>query len=92
MTTTVVNIDLGDEFDICIDRRSVFGNPYRVALGRTREQAVAMHRELLRADRELQGMAIKFLTGKRLGCHCKRPERFVQCHGDNYVDLIEGRL
>ena len=67
------------------------GNPYPLAHGYTREQAVDLFREdfieKLRGDDGFRA-AVDKLEGKTLGCYCK-PEA---CHGDVIVAYLRGEL
>ena len=72
-----------DECDgvVRIDRRTRFGNPYRIGRHGTREQVIALYRaELWRRIREsrvsLEELAA--LHGKTLACHCAP----LPCHGE----------
>lgn len=72
-----------------IDRRTQLGNPYRITKARTRGMAIAEHRQMLKNNPLLQKHARQSLAGADvLLCWCA-PE---PCHGQNYVDLLEGTL
>ncbi len=83
MKTTVVNIR-HESFDILIDRRTPFGNPFRIGRDGTREEVIEKFRVWLPKQAWLMDM-IEQLRGKRLACWCK-PE---PCHGDVYVEILE---
>lgn len=76
-----------EPFDVCIQRGTRWGNPYKaeeVGL----EEALRLYRKHL--WRQIKRNAItleqlRFLYGKRLGCTCK-PRA---CHGDILVKAVE---
>lgn len=76
--TTVVNLRT-DEYDVRIDRRTKWGNPFKIGPDGTREEVIEKYREWIHADeqRDLR-LQIKELVGMRLGCWCKPSA----CHGD----------
>lgn len=84
--TTVVN-KRTDEYDIYIGRGSVFGNPFMIGIGGTREEVITLYRSWFM--RQLASPkfeeAIEGLRGKRLGCFCKP----LACHGDVIVEYLE---
>jgi hypothetical protein len=73
-----------DKYDVYIGRPSKFGNPYSHKPGmapwpvETREDAIRLYEEWIRAQPELMAAAKLELRGKTLGCHCKP----LDCHGD----------
>ena len=79
--TTVVNIRT-DAYDVLIDRRTKWGNPFKGE----RNWACDEHNKWIRQPEQAHLIAsLHELKGKRLGCWCK-PQR---CHGDNLVALIQ---
>ena len=95
MPTTVVNIKT-DDFDVCIDRSTKWGNPFshldylfpnhQLIWVPTRREAVERHKLWLPEQSDLME-ALWELKDKVLGCHCK-PRL---CHGDNlayFADLL----
>lgn len=82
MRTTVVHCKK-EPFDVLIDRRTKWGNPFRIGTHGTRDEVIAKYREWLLTKPDLLA-ELYTLRGKRLGCWCK-PEA---CHGDVLVDLI----
>ena len=74
--TTVVHCKK-EPYDILIDRRTKWGNPYSIGKDGTREEVIAKYKNYLIMNRELLD-AIPELFGKTLGCWCK-PQA---CHGD----------
>ena len=64
-----------------IDRRTKFGNPYRIGRHGTREEVITLYRtELWRRIRagEVSLEALAALHGKTLACHCAP----LPCHGE----------
>jgi len=91
--TQIVNIQKADEsaIDRYIDRRSDFGNPFRMEKDGgdyTREGCINAFRSWFHADdqADLRERAREELKGKTLGCWCA-PE---PCHGDVIVGFLEG--
>ena len=65
---------------VLIDRRTKWGNPFRIGRGQDREQAIARYREdLWRRIRagEVALEALAALNGCRLACWCEP----LSCHG-----------
>lgn len=85
MKTVVVNLR-HEPFDVLIDRRTKFGNPFRITDTCSREQAIEKFRNWAPTQAWLME-AIEELRGKRLACWCKP----LPCHGDVYVELLEKR-
>lgn len=99
MKTTVVHLKYSP-WDVRIDRKSKFGNPFPMDHTRkgSRRRVIQRHMIWLRRwiDSEeeeiLNGLSNKYqvehlhlLKGKRIACHCApRP-----CHGVNFVLLIK---
>lgn len=92
--TTVVNVRGMDTFDLrhkritLIDRRSMFGNPFRIGPDGDREQVICLYQswlqEKVRIDPAFRKALLK-LRGKKLGCWCA-PQ---PCHGDVIVRWLE---
>lgn len=76
--TTVINIrNTGPEnFDVLIQRPTIWGNPYRSSVY-GREEALKLYEEYFLNNRSLYSQLYK-LYGKVLGCTCKP----LDCHGD----------
>lgn len=79
-----------DRYDVYIGRGSKFGNPYSHKEGtaaawvvETREDAIRLYEEWLRAQPELVETVKKELKGKTLGCWCKP----LACHGDVLLQI-----
>ena len=68
--TIAVNVKT-DDYDILVDRTTIFGNPFKIGKDGTRNEVIDMFEEWVYTQPEL-------LKGKRLGCHCK-PKK---CHAD----------
>jgi hypothetical protein len=79
-----------EAWDVYIGRPSIFGNPFRIGRGGTREQVVAKYREWLthanddRARQVVAAIEAGELDNKRLGCWCKP----LPCHGDVLRELV----
>jgi hypothetical protein len=79
-----------------IDRRSRWGNPYRIGeiwLGRPldRDKAIELYREWLRRRLVQQPDYLEPLRGKDLACWCRPAEGFlgrVLCHGQVIAGLL----
>ena len=74
-----------ENYHVYIGRGSKFGNPYSHQEGTqalwvvdTREDAIRLYEEWLRAQPELMAAVKKELRGKILGCFCSP----LACHGD----------
>jgi hypothetical protein len=89
MTTRVVNLHT-DPFAKhahgfrLIDRRTVWGNPFKIGRDGTREEVIAKYRTRILARTDLLAR-LPELKGKTLGCWCKP----LPCHGDVLVELVE---
>lgn len=82
MKTRVVNLR-NFPYDVCIDRRSKWGNPYYVGMHGTREEVIEKYRAWIMKQPSLLE-ALPELKGKRLGCWCAP----LPCHGDVLLELI----
>ncbi len=87
---TVVNCKT-DQYDVLIDRTTVFGNPFKVwQWGREGCIKRFEHYFYQRIERDPEWKAkVLTLQGKRLGCHCKEHGREVACHGDVYKAYLD---
>lgn len=81
----VVHCKSGEPYDVYVARPSKFGNPYSHKEGtqaswvvETREDAIRLYEEWLRAQPELMAAVKKELRGKTLSCWCSP----LACHGD----------
>jgi len=91
MKTIVLNVRIAKWFDaegrerVLIDRRTKWGNPFKIGADGTREEVVAKYREWLKFQPALLAK-ISSLKGKALNCWCKP----LPCHGDVLAELAEG--
>ena len=74
-----------ESYDVLIDRRTKYGNPFILGRNGTREEVIAKHREKVLNDPVFIKIIKKELTGKILGCWCK-PKA---CHGDTYKEICD---
>ena len=81
MPTTLVNINTTSEFDVLIQRPSIWGNPY-ILDSDGRDACLNKYKTHLLKSPDLISQLYK-LFDKRLGCSCY-PER---CHGDLLVQI-----
>jgi hypothetical protein len=78
--TRAVNIKK-DEYDVRIDRRTRWGNPFPMRTESCRPRVIAEYRQWLWGEIKAGRISLEDLAelhGKRLGCHCA-PRA---CHGD----------
>lgn len=71
-----------DAFDMRIDRKTKWGNPFVLGRDGDRDTVINRFREWIVNQPELMA-ALPELQGKRLGCHCAP----LSCHGDVLADL-----
>lgn len=81
----VVNIKTGEPFTHVIDRRTKFGNPFRIGRDGDRERVVQLFEQYARVNIQLLDAIRSLPADAVLGCWCK-PEA---CHGDVIVRLWE---
>ena len=85
--TTVVNIH-NAEYDVAIDRSTLFGNPFYLGKDGDRVTVLAKYREYfnkrVQEDADFKRRVLA-LRGMRLGCHCA-PKL---CHGGIIAEYIE---
>jgi hypothetical protein len=74
--TTVVNLK-EEAYDVRIDRKTKWGNPFVVGKDGTREECILQYESWVEEQPHLMN-ALHELKGKRLGCWCA-PHA---CHGD----------
>lgn len=87
--TRVVNLKHA-EYDVLIDRTTIFGNPFSVKQ-HGREECIRKFKQLFYSrmagdtaeDREYRNRVL-MLRGKTLGCHCLP----LSCHGSVYADYL----
>lgn len=75
-----------EPYDVLIDRRTKWGNPFAIGKDGTREEVIAKYEEWIRTQPQLMN-ALFELEGLTLGCHCA-PQA---CHGDVLIKLIEAQ-
>ncbi|MFN3192284.1 MAG: DUF4326 domain-containing protein [Aureliella sp.] len=80
--TRVVNIRT-NTYDVLIDRRTKWGNPFVVGRDGNRETVIRRYRRWI-ADQPHLLRSLPELRGQSLGCHCKP----AACHGDVLVELV----
>jgi len=86
--TIVVNLRTCHDSDVVrIDRRTLFGNPFKMHSESDRDLVIARYRVWFYArivrDREFR-RAVLSLRGKKLGCWCAPKS----CHGDVIVEWL----
>lgn len=81
--TKIVNVKY-KECDLYIDRRSKWGNPFRIGPDGTREEVIAKFKEHILKYPHLIEEAKTVMKGKTLGCWCAP----FKCHGHVWKELI----
>ena len=84
MTTTRVVHLRREPYDVRIDRRSRWGNPFRIPHDGDRNEVIAKFRDYVLAEPDLLN-SLDQLRGKTLGCWCKP----LACHGDVLAVLAD---
>lgn len=97
MKTRVVHLKKSN-FDILIDRTTIFGNPFIIGKDGNRKDVICKHlvwleQWLLHGNEIIiNGFSnrivinnLHFLSGKIIGCWCKP----LPCHGDNLAKLAD---
>lgn len=74
--TKVVNMT-EEHYDIRIDRKTKWGNPFHIGVDGTRDEVIQKYKDYIETQDHLIA-ALGELRGKKLGCWCK-PRT---CHGD----------
>ena len=82
----VVNLHK-EKYDVYIGRGSLFGNPYPITKGNTRQIVIDLYREWFynQLKYPLFKAEVEKLRGLTLGCYCKPKP----CHGDIIVEYLE---
>jgi uncharacterized protein DUF4326 len=91
MKTSVVNLRSGDAYDVLIDRRTPWGNPFVIGRDGDRETVIAKYRTYLKAEIKAGNVTIADLAvlyGKRLGCWCAP----LPCHGNILAEAAEAAV
>lgn len=86
MKTRVVNLNR-EPCTMRIDRTTIFGNPFRIGPGRTREQAIAEYGAWVTTQPQIVEL-LPQLRGQVLGCHCAP----LPCHGDVLAALADAAV
>jgi len=84
MTTTVVNIRDGSDYDVLIARPGPWGNPFAIGPQCSREQAIIKYEMHMRRRPDLLAK-LPELVDKRLGCYCAP----LPCHGHVLLGLMQ---
>jgi hypothetical protein len=88
MKTRVVHCKY-DEFDVLIDRRTKYGNPFIIGRDGTRADVIKKHTLWFPTQPHLMA-SVHELKGLRIGCWCKLPGNPQPCHGDFLAYLADG--
>ena len=84
---TVVNMKT-DEYTMRIDRRSKWGNQFKIVRGQmTRAQSIKAYRDWFPSQQHLVD-ALPELIDQDLGCWCKP----LSCHGDVLLSLLKAQM
>lgn len=86
--TTLINLRTYHGTDyVLIDRRTIFGNPFKIGPNCTREEAVERYTGWFCARMGDPGFRVRVegLRGKRLACWCTP----LPCHGDVIIKYLE---
>lgn len=76
------------EYDVRIDRKTIFGNPYVIGLNGDRADVIRLYKiwfyEKIQRDPKFKEEVLK-LQGKKLGCWCYP----LACHGDIIIEYLK---
>lgn len=75
-------------YDVRIDRRSKWGNPFHIGIHGNRSEVIALYDEWVRKQSDLIA-ALPELAGKILGCHCASKVNPKRCHGEVLLKLLK---
>lgn len=78
----VVNMHTDEPYDVRIDRKTKWGNPFVIGKDGTREEVIAKYREWFLTESGLVSSLCE-LRGKSLGCWCSP----LACHGDLLLEM-----
>lgn len=81
--TEVVNIR-HESYSVLIDRRTKWGNPFRLDRDGTRAEVIAKYKAWIQTQPQLLA-SLHELKGQRLGCWCAP----LACHGDVLAELAD---
>lgn len=70
-------------YDVRIDRKTKWGNPFVIGVDGDRATVIAKYREYISLRPDLQDDARIELRGKTLGCWCAP----LACHGDILLEI-----
>jgi hypothetical protein len=79
--------DWGKPGDVKIDRSTKWGNPFCIGIDGDRNHVCNMYEHWFERAEHLDIKELK--DAKRLGCWCKRQDKFIRCHGDYLKTRIE---
>jgi hypothetical protein len=74
---------------VYVGRPTIWGNPFSLADGYTREEAVAKYEEWLRGELNDRPHMLDPLIGKDLACWCSLSEA---CHADVILKILAERV
>ena len=94
MITRVVHCKV-EKYDVYIGRPSIFGNPFKLNAGESRDATLERYRSWLMLPEQaaLRERAHRELKNKVLGCWCKPRAGFngqLLCHGQILAGMVEG--
>lgn len=84
LPTRVVNMR-HHQYDVRVDRTTMWGNPFHVGHHGTRDEVIDMYAKWI-VDQPRLMAALPALRGKILGCHCAP----LRCHADILAALADG--
>lgn len=70
---------------------SIWANPFKITDVDDRDSVIAKYKSYIIKeirDGRITGNDLRSLIGKNLGCWCKEHDKYVRCHGDVLVDLV----
>ena len=76
-----------EDFDINIQRGTMWGNPYKIGVDGDKDTVIDLYQKLLYdkiRNKEITRQHLEVLRGMRLGCTCL-PKR---CHGTILADVV----
>jgi hypothetical protein len=74
-----------EEYDVLVDRSTIFGNPFVIGVDGTRREVIEKYRQWVNTQPELL-KEIRKLQGKTLGCWCKPKHA---CHADVIAGIAD---
>lgn len=90
MAAKVVNIRSGEAWEVRIDRKTIWGNPFRIGPDGTRAQVIKKYTEWIMQPEQLylRERAKRLLRGKCLACWCAP----LPCHGDVLLEIANSEV